>query len=142
MSEATFDIGGRREGALGSPGGDNPFAKYLGLRWDDPWTVRLTIRPELLNDIHLLLGPVGFAMVDYSMGAALWRETSEEESIATVNIAINYVQSASEGDVICRSRVDRRNRRTAVLSSETRHEDGRLLATAIGSFSIFPRRAS
>jgi hypothetical protein len=26
----------------------------------------------------------------------------------------------------------------AVLRSEVRHEDGRLLATAIGSFAIFP----
>jgi hypothetical protein len=27
----------------------------------------------------------------------------------------------------------------AIMQSEVRHEDGRLLATAIGSFAIFPR---
>ena len=32
--------------------------------------------------------------------------------------------------------------RIAVLSAETHHEDGRLLATAIGSFSIFPPRSA
>jgi acyl-coenzyme A thioesterase PaaI-like protein len=36
--------------------------------------------------------------------------------------------------------VDRRNRRIAVLRSEVHHEDGRLIATAVGSYSIFPRR--
>jgi acyl-CoA thioesterase len=125
----------------GGPGEGDDFCHFLGLRWDDHQTVRLTLRPELLNENELLLGPVGFALVDYSMGTTLWPQTSADELIATIGISINYIQSASQGDVICRSRLDRRNRRVAVLSSETTHEDGRLLATAIGSFSIYPRRA-
>jgi acyl-CoA thioesterase len=123
----------------GEPGAGNAFAEYLGLSWDDENTVRMTIRPEICNEVGLLLGPVGFALVDYSMGATLWAQTSEGELIATINISINYIQSDTRGDVTCRSRLDRRNRRIAVLSSETHHEDGRLLATAIGSFSIFRR---
>jgi acyl-CoA thioesterase len=122
-----------------SPAG-NAFGDYLGMRWDDESTVRLTIRPDLVNEAGLLLGPVGFALVDYAMGSTLWNQTTPDENIATINIAINYIQSATEGDVICHARVDRRNRRIAVLSAETHHEDGRLLATAIGSFSIFPPR--
>ena len=74
------------------------------------------------------------------MGSALWAQTTKDEGIATINIAINYVQTATEGDVVCHSTVDRRNRRIAVLRSEVRHEDGLLLATAVGSYSIFPRR--
>lgn len=81
-----------------------------------------------------------YAIVDYTMGSALWTQTTDEESIATVNIAINYVQSATEGEVCCVTRVDRRNRTSAVLGSEVRHEDGRLLATAIGSYAIYRRR--
>lgn len=118
----------------------NEFARYLGLRWDDAATVRLTLRPELVNDAGLMLGPVGFALVDYAMGSGLWEQTTEDENIATVHIAINFIQSASEGEVVCRARVDRRNRRVAVLSAEIHHEDGRLLANAIGSFSIYPAR--
>jgi len=113
---------------------------FMGLRWDDPETARLTIRPDLINAGGLLSGVVTYALVDYSMGSALWAQTTEDEGIATVNIAINYVQTAREGDVICHSTVDRRNRRAAVLRSEVRHEDGRLIATAIGSYAIFPRR--
>jgi uncharacterized protein (TIGR00369 family) len=113
---------------------------FLGVRWDDVETVRVTIRPDLINAGGLLSGVVAFALVDYSMGSALWAQTTEEEGIATINIAINYVQTSTEGDVVCHSTVDRRNRRVAVLRSEVRHEDGRLLATAVGSYSIFPRR--
>jgi acyl-CoA thioesterase len=112
------------------------FSKFLGLRWDDECTLRLTVKPDLLNENGLLLGPVGFALVDYSMGSALGAQTNPGELIATINIAINFIQGATEGDVICRSRLDRRNKRVAVLSSETHHEDGRLIATAVGSFSI------
>jgi uncharacterized protein (TIGR00369 family) len=119
--------------------GVDPLTRWLGVRWEDYHRVRLTVRPELLNPAGLLAGPVTYALVDYSMGSALWRERSAGERIATINIAINYVQTAREGDVICRSTLDRRNDRVAVLRSEVRHEDGRLIATAVGSFSIFPR---
>jgi acyl-coenzyme A thioesterase PaaI-like protein len=76
------------------------------------------------------------------MGSTLWVETTDEEAIATLNISINYVATATEGDVVCTAQLDRRNRSQAVLRSEVRTGDGVLLATAIGSFSIFPRRRS
>ena len=100
----------------------------------------MEVTPQLINAGGLLSGVATYALVDYTMGSALWKQTSDEESIATVNIAINYVQTATEGEVVCTSEVDRRNRRSAVLRSEVRHEDGRLLATAIGSYAIYPHR--
>jgi uncharacterized protein (TIGR00369 family) len=112
---------------------------WLGLRWETAQRVRLTVRPELINPAGLLAGPVAYAMVDYSMGSTLWQELGEGERIATIGISINYVQTARDGVVICETRLDRRNDRVAIMQSEVRHEDGRLLATAIGSFAIFPR---
>ena len=113
---------------------------FMGLRWESADTVRMTIRPELMNGGGILSGVATYAMVDYCMGSALWAQTSEEERIATISIAINYVQTALEGELLCRTTLDRRNRTNAVLRSEVRHEDGRLLATAIGSYTIFPAR--
>ena len=120
-------------------GGIDDLTRWLGLRWETAQRVRLTIRPELINPAGLLAGPVAYAMVDYSMGSALWQELGEDERIATIGISINYVQTAREGEVMCESTLDRRNDRVAILRSEVRHEDGRVLATAIGSFAIFPR---
>ncbi len=114
--------------------------RFLGLRWEAPEVVRLTIRPELINAGGLLSGVVSYALVDYSMGSTLWAQTTEEEGIATVSIAVNYLQTATEGDIVCRTELDRRNRRSAALRSEVRHDDGRLLLTAIGTYAIFPRR--
>ena len=119
-------------------GGIDGLTRWLGLRWESHDRVRLTVRPELINPAGLLSGPVAYAMVDYSMGSALWKERNQGERIATIGISINYLRTARAGDVICASVLDRRNDRVAVLRSEVRDEAGELLATAIGSFSIFP----
>jgi uncharacterized protein (TIGR00369 family) len=113
---------------------------FMGITWDDANTGRLTIRPELINAGGLLSGVVTYALVDYVMGSTLWAQTSDDEGIATINIAINYVQSATEGEIVCKTVLDRRNRTNAVMRSEVHHEDGRLMATAVGSYAIFPRR--
>jgi uncharacterized protein (TIGR00369 family) len=114
---------------------------FMGMRWDDAQTIRLLIRPELINAGGLLSGVATYALVDYCMGSALWVQTTAEERIATIGISINYVQTATEGEIVCTTELDRRNRSNAVMRSEVRHEDGRLLATAIGSYAIFvPRR--
>jgi 1,4-dihydroxy-2-naphthoyl-CoA hydrolase len=117
-------------------------SSFMGMRWDDPQTVRLQIRPELINAGGLLSGVVTYALVDYCMGSTLWAQTSEQERIATIGISINYVQTATEGEIVCTTTLDRRNRTTAVMRSEVCHEDGRLLVTAIGSYTIFARRRS
>jgi uncharacterized protein (TIGR00369 family) len=121
--------------------GIDDVSEFLGLRWDDPSTARMEIRPELINAGGLLSGVATYGLVDYCMGSALWAQTAEDESIATMNIAINYVRTAVEGEAICRTVVDRRNRTSAVLRSTVEHADGRLMATAVGSYSIFPRRS-
>ena len=108
----------------------------MGLHWDDPQTVRLTIRPELINNGGLLSGVVTYALVDYCMGSTLWAQTTEQERIATISIAINYIQTATDGEIVCRTDLDRRNRTVGILKSEVRHEDDRLLVTAVGSYSI------
>ncbi|HXM86080.1 MAG TPA: PaaI family thioesterase [Solirubrobacteraceae bacterium] len=122
------------------PGAIDGVTGFMGMRWDDPQTVRLTIRPELINAGGLLSGVVTYALVDYCMGSALWAQTTPDERIATINISINYVQTATEGEIVCHTTLDRRNRRTAVMRSEVSHVDGRLLVTAIGSYTIFPPR--
>jgi uncharacterized protein (TIGR00369 family) len=113
---------------------------FFGFRWQSADTVRMEVRRELMNAGGLLSGAATYALIDYCMGSALWKETAEDEAIATVSISINYVATAREGELVCRTRLDRRNRRLAVLRSEVEADDGRLVATAIGSYTIFPSK--
>jgi len=114
-------------------------SKFLDLRWVHANEVRMTIRPDLIGAGGLLSGVATYGLVDYCMGSTLWKQTSDSEQIATISISINYIQTATEGEVVCTTELDRRNRTNAVLRSEVRHDDGRLLATAIGSYTIFER---
>jgi uncharacterized protein (TIGR00369 family) len=111
-------------------------SSFMGLRWEDPQTVRMQIRPELINGGGLLSGVATYAMVDYCMGSTLWVQTAAEERIATISISINYIQTATAGEIVCRTTLDRRNRTVGIMKSEVRHEDERLLVTAVGIYSI------
>lgn len=122
------------------PRGRDGVTTFLDVRWSAPDEVRLDIRPDLLNLGGILSGVVTFALIDYCMGSTLWVQTTEEEAIATSNISINYIQTATEGEIVCRTTLDRRNRRLGMLRSEVRHSDGRLMVTAVGSYAIFPRK--
>jgi acyl-coenzyme A thioesterase PaaI-like protein len=127
-------------GSEGGPRSLDGVSSFIGLRWDDPQTVRVLIRPELINRGGLLSGVATYAMVDYCMGSTLWAQTTRQERIATISISINYIQTATEGEIVCRSELDRRNRSVGIMKSTVHAEDGRLLVTAIGSYAIFPRR--
>ena len=126
----------------GGPRERDAFSEFLDLRFDSATVARLEIRPEIVNGVGKLLGPVVFALADYGMGAAVWDTLDEGQVCATVNVAINFVDSAASGEVVCTSRVDRRSRRAAATSAELRHADGRLLATAIGSFAVILGRTA
>jgi uncharacterized protein (TIGR00369 family) len=150
VSEHTTQPGADQNpaGAATVPGGPTPqgpgaldgITRFIGMTWDDPQTVRLQIRPELINRGGLLSGVVSYALVDYCMGSTLWVETTEDERIATINISVNYIQTATEGEIVCHTVLDRRNRTVGILKSTIHAEDERLLLTAIGIYSIFPAK--
>jgi uncharacterized protein (TIGR00369 family) len=120
----------------GGPRSLDGVSAFMGLRWEDAQTVRMRIRPELINGGGLLSGVATYAMVDYCMGSTLWVQTAANERIATISISINYIQTATEGEIVCRTTLDRRNRTVGIMKSEVRHEDGRLIVTAVGIYSI------
>jgi acyl-CoA thioesterase len=122
------------------PRAQDGITRWLGLHWENARTVRLTVRPDLINPAGLLSGVVAYALVDYSMGSALWEHTTDEESIATLSIAVTYLRTATVGDVVCHTKLDRRTRTNAALRSEVSDDAGRLLATAVGTYAIFARR--
>ncbi len=132
--------GSAKDGRGRGPGAIDGVTGFMGMRWTDPQTVSLQIRPELINAGGLLSGVVTYALVDYCMGSTLWAQTTRDERIATISISINYIATATEGEIVCRSVLDRRNRTVGVMKSEVFAEDTRLLATAIGTYAILPRR--
>jgi uncharacterized protein (TIGR00369 family) len=114
-----------------------PFARWAGLRLGPTGTVAVTLRPELINSVGLMLGPVAFALVDYAMSDVVWATLDRDLTAAvTVSATINYLDSCAEGVVTCTAQLDRRGGRVAGTSARVHAPDGRLLATALGTFAI------
>ena len=51
------------------------------------------------------------------MSALVIAALNDGEMCATTNIAINFIASATAGEVICTSRLERRTRRTALTAA-------------------------
>jgi len=113
---------------------------FLGMRFPAHGVTELDVRDEFMNRAGLVSGGVVFTLLDYAMATALWEHIDETEMIATTNISINYLRSVRAGTITATSTLDRRNSRNASLRAEVRDTTGELLATAVGSFAIFPHR--
>jgi acyl-CoA thioesterase len=93
---------------------------------------------ELTNPYGVVHGAAIYAMADTGMGAALATSVGEDERMATIEIKISYLRPVIEGTLTCETTVLNRGRSVAYLESDVGNE-GRLVAQATGSFSIFER---
>lgn len=96
----------------------------------------LDVEERLLNPYGGLHGAALYALADTGMGAALVEELTEGKRMATIEIKISYLRPVTDGTVTCETTLLNRGQSVAYLESELRN-DGRQVARATGSFSIF-----
>ena len=127
---------------LESPG-FNPFGDLIGLSFSQCEKgfsrCALQVSDSLLNPHRVLHGGVVYSLADTGMGGALYTDLDEDESCATVQIDIFYFAPVTSGTLTCDTRLVHRSRKVAVLESEV-HNDGRLVAKALGTYSVFKVR--
>ena len=120
--------------------GFHPFGELIGLSFTK---VRkgysqcvLEVNERLLNPHKTLHGGVIYSMADTGMGGALYSSLGEDELCATIEIKVGHFKAVTSGIVTCDTKLIHKGRRIAVLESEIK-ADGRLIAKAIGTYSIF-----
>ena len=125
-----------------APKGPHPFADLMGLkvtRTDDGYSlVTLEVQEKHLNPQGSVHGGVAYALADTGMAAALYSSLSEDESPATLEVKITYLQAVTTGTLECETRVLRKGRRFAMLESEVL-QGGTLVAKASGTYAISTR---
>jgi len=118
------------------------FSALVGLevteRGDGRSQTALEVTDELRNPYGAVHGAAVYALADTGMGAALVPGVDEGERVATIEIKISYLRPVFEGTMTCETTVLNRGRSVAYLQSDVENE-GRLVAQATGSFSIFER---
>ena len=120
--------------------GFNPFGDLIGLQFvkceGGQSRCTLEVEPRLLNPHGVVHGGVLYSMADTGMGGAMYTVMEREELCATIEIKIVYFKAVRSGTLACDTRIISRGRRVAALESEIT-SDGRLVAKASGTFSVF-----
>ena len=120
--------------------GFNPFGDLIGLQFvkceGGQSRCTLEVEQRLLNPHGAVHGGVLYSMADTGMGGAMYTVMEKEELCATIEIKVTYFKAVRSGTLVCDTRIISRGRRVAALESEIT-SDGRLVAKASGTFSVF-----
>jgi acyl-CoA thioesterase len=123
--------------------GFNPFGELIGLSFsqiEDGYSrCALQVTDRLLNPNRALHGGVIYSLADTGMGGALYLDLDEDEFCVSVEISIVYLAAVTAGTITCDSRLVNRSKRIAILQSEVEN-DGRLVAKALGTYSVIKAR--
>lgn len=121
-----------------------PFSNYLGL---EPVRAEnglaefaLELQPHHLNRRGVAHGGVLTALLDSSLGAAVVSAIPQPWWCATTSLSVQFLCGVSTGRLTASGRVLRRGRRTAFASGEVHDARGRLIATAHGTWRLWPQR--
>ena len=127
---------------------DNPLLEYLGIRlleWEPGRCVfDLEIEPRHLNRQASLQGGVTATLLDAACGYAGLQSTADAppDNAVTVMLTISYVSKVQQGRIKAIGRVTGSGRRMYFAAAELYAEDGRLVATAQGTFKRSSSAAS
>lgn len=118
----------------------NPFLNSLGIKIHS-WTsgqvvLYIDLQPMHLNRQGVLQGGVVSALLDAACGyAGLVSDPDDAQGNGvTISLAVNFIGSVSEGRVIATGNVTGKGRKIYFSQGQVATEDGRVLATAQGSF--------
>ncbi len=118
----------------------NPFLHSLGIKIQS-WTsgqivLYIDLQPMHLNRQGVLQGGVVSALLDAACGYAglVPHPDDEQGNGVTISLAVNFIGSVSEGRVIATGSVTGKGRKIYFSQGQVATEDGRVLATAQGSF--------
>jgi uncharacterized protein (TIGR00369 family) len=123
---------------------DNPLLEHLGVELVEWGTgtceLRLDIAAHHLNRQASLQGGVVATLLDAACGYAGLRSSDDAapDNALTVMLTISYLAKVQRGRITAIGRVTGGGRTLYFASAELRADDGRLVATAQGSFKRLP----
>jgi uncharacterized protein (TIGR00369 family) len=121
-----------------------PFNQYLGIQvvrmegGEAEATVELA--PHHTNNRGVAHGGVVSSLLDSAMGAAVISAIPKEWWCATTGLSIQFVAGAHEGKLTATGTVARRGRSIAFVHGEAHDTSGRLMATAQGTWHLWPHK--
>ena len=100
----------------------------------------LEIEPHMLNRRGVAHGGAVTSLLDSALGGAVVSGLAPEEWCATLQMSVQFREPVRPGRVTGRGRLVKRGRHAAFAEGEILDPDGRVLASAQGSWYVWPRR--
>ncbi|HQU86012.1 MAG TPA: PaaI family thioesterase [Pyrinomonadaceae bacterium] len=118
---------------------NNLFAKMIGMKLiemkHEEATIQIEMRDELRQPHGLLHGGVTATLIDTAMAFAVITCLEKDEKASTVDLTVHYLRPHLEGAFSCTAKIVRAGKRLLTVSADVFNEQGKLLATAISSYS-------
>jgi len=119
-----------------------PLAEFLGMTVETTGTgtgrATVAIDDRHHNPNAVAHGGVVFTMVDTSMGAATMSVLDAGHYCSTIEIQVRYLRPVLHGTLVVETQIVKPGRRIVHLESRATDEQGRLVATATGSYAVLP----
>lgn len=117
----------------------NPVAQMVGMHLVDispgEAIISFEMHDQLKQPHGILHGGITATLIDTAMAFAVVTELAEGEKASTIDLTIHYLRPHTEGTVTCTAKVVRAGKRIFTLSAETVNGQGKLIATAISTYT-------
>ena len=121
-----------------------PFNQYLGIdvtRMEGGEAEAVVeLKPHHTNSRGVAHGGVVLSLLDSAMGAAVISAIPKEWWCATTGLSVQFVTGPREGRIVAVGRVVRRGKSVAFVHGDAHDASGRLVATAQGTWHLWPFR--
>ena len=116
-----------------------PYIKLLGMQLDalkqGEAILSLKMRDELRQPQGFLHGGATASIIDTATAFAVITVLEQDEKATTVDLTVHYLRPVVEGTITCTAKVVRAGRRLLTVSAEVFNEEGKLIATALSTYS-------
>ena len=117
---------------------DGPFADLLAIRpgiaEDGVGTAFMTVADRHRQRAGVVQGGILVALADYAFALACRSVLREGEDAVTIELKLNFIAPAREGELTARSSIKNRGGRIIVGDMEIHGDEGQLIATGIGTY--------
>lgn len=116
-----------------------PYLKLLGIELEElaeeKVVMSLTMQDKLRQPYGLLHGGATASLIDTATAFAVIAAIGTEERATTVDLTVQYLRPHTEGKIVCTAKVTRAGKRLLFLSAEVVNEQGKLVATALSTYT-------
>ena len=115
------------------------FAKLIGMRLvdlkPDEASIAIEMRDDLRQPSGVLHGGVTATLIDTAMAFAVRTRLGLDEATATIDLTVHYVRPHLSGAFTCTAKLVRAGKRIFTVSAEVHNEEGKLIATALSTYT-------